>query len=146
MLGPARPLCYPASSMYVRRALLALPLCFTWILACGSGSSGTDGAGGGPDGKLHPPTNGVAMSEADACKALANEQTKDTLALSCLSTSYTCPDRLRAAFGTSCLQYDQGSVSGCVAYYAAATTCDDLAAAVDACAVSPIEGSAPGGC
>jgi hypothetical protein len=133
--------------MKARRPALALSLLA--LAACGSGSSaGTGGGGGsgGSDGKYHPPDNGVAMSEADACAALSQAGDMDSLTLMCLATSVTCPDLLRDEFTTPCLQYDQGSVQGCVAYYAAATTCAALDAALDACAVSPITGSAPKGC
>jgi hypothetical protein len=86
------------------------------------------------------------MSEADACNALSAAQDADDGALMCSATSYPCPDLLRAEFSTSCLQYDQGSVQGCIAYYAMAMTCDALAAAIAGCAVTPIAGSAPKGC
>jgi hypothetical protein len=130
--------------------LSALALSLLALVACGSGSSdgtgGGDGGTGGSDGKYHPPGNGVAMSETDACAALSQATDTDSLALMCLATSVTCPDRLREEFTTPCLQYDQGSVQGCVAYYAAATTCTKLYAALDGCAVTPIAGSAPKGC
>ena len=134
--------------MNARRSALALSLLA--LVACGSGSNaatgGSGGGSGGSDGKFHPPTNGVAMSETDACAALSQATDADSLALMCLSTSATCPDLLREEFTTPCLQYDQGSVQGCVAYYAAATTCATLDMALDGCAVTPIAGSAPKGC
>ncbi len=137
--------------MLARRVALALPFPLLLILACGSSgpaASGTGGAAGagGSDGKYHPTPNGTAMSEADACNALSSAQDADTSALSCLSTSRACPDLLRAQFTTACLQYDQGTVQGCVAYYAAAKTCETLAAAIADCEVMPIAGSAPNGC
>jgi hypothetical protein len=86
------------------------------------------------------------MSEADACNTLSMAQDADNGALMCTATSRPCPTLLRAEFVTSCLQYDQGSVQGCVAYYGMATTCEELAAAIAACAIMPIDGSAPKGC
>jgi len=127
---------------------LALAFSLLSLLACGSApSTGTGGSGsGGSDGKFHPPGNGTPMSESDACNALSQATSADSLTLMCLSTSPTCPDLLRSEFTTPCLEYDQGTVQGCVAYYAAATTCAGLDAAIAGCAVAPIAGSAPKGC
>jgi hypothetical protein len=119
----------------------------TLLAACGGNAStptGTGGAGGS-DGKYHPPTNGVVMSESDACTAIQMAQSSDHLKLSCTATGELCPDLLRDQFGM-CFEYDQGTVQGCVAYYAMATTCDALATAIDMCAVATIAGSAPKGC
>ena len=133
-----------ARAVLLAAVLLSLPACFA---ACGSGGSTGAGAGGSSgDGKVHPPGNGVATSEADACSALTDAASSLALSLGCLSTTQTCPDFLRSEFVTSCLQYDQGSVQGCVTYYGMQTTCADLATAVDDCAVTPIAGSAPNGC
>ena len=136
--------------MRLRPIAAALSLTVLLLPACGPGAgagTGGSGAGGdGGDGKYHPPGNGVPMSEADACNALSQAMDADNTALMCPSTTRPCPALLRAEFTTSCLQYDQGSVQGCVAYYAAAMACDSLAAAIAACAVTPIDGSAPKGC
>jgi hypothetical protein len=126
-----------------------LAFAFSLLPACGSGpgtGSAGSGGGGGGDGKYHPPGNGVAMSEADACNALSTAQDAENSSLMCASTSYPCPALLRAQFTTSCLEYDQGSVQGCVAYDGMATTCAELATAIADCAVTPIDGSAPKGC
>ena len=130
--------------MNARSPALAFPLLL--LLACGSGSGAGAGGSGGNDGKYHPPGNGTPMSEADACTALSQAVSSDSLTLMCLSTGLTCPDLLRAEFTTPCLEYDQGSVQGCVAYYAAADTCAALDTASAGCAVTPIAGSAPKGC
>jgi hypothetical protein len=53
---------------------------------------------------------------------------------------------LRVEFATPCLQYDEGTVQGCVAYYGMASSCDALAAAITNCEIAPIAGSAPKGC
>lgn len=135
--------------MSAPRAALLLSVALLSILACSS-SAGTNagggGSGGGDDGKYHPPGNGKPMSEADACSALSGAMDADHSALSCPSTTRPCPQLLRVEFTTSCLQYDQGSVQGCVDYFAAAQTCDALNAAIAACVVIPIDGSAPKGC
>jgi hypothetical protein len=130
-------------------AFVTLPAALL-LTACGSSGGGAVGmtstSASTDDGKYHPPKNGVAMSESDACAALNTAQSRDNLTLQCSATTEVCPDLLRTQFGTQCLQYDQGSVNGCVAYYAMAATCDDLATAITDCEVSPIANSAPNGC
>jgi hypothetical protein len=111
-------------------------------IACGSGGGG---AGGGDDGKFHPATDGQPVTEPVACGALIDAIQAKFQALSCVGTTRQCPEFLRAEFG-SCLEYDQGTVQGCVAYYAKQTSCADLESAIDACAVEPIDGSAGKGC
>jgi hypothetical protein len=132
--------------MRIARSVLALCCCAPLALLAACGSSDGGGAGGGGDGKVHPAGNGVAMSEADACDALSNAQSTQDLSLMCVATNQTCPDLLRSEFTTACLQYDQGSVQGCIAYYGMATTCDTLKSSIADCAVTPIAGSAPMGC
>jgi hypothetical protein len=110
------------------------------------GTTGSTGTGGGGDGKVHPPGNGVPMSESDACNALRMAQDSQYLSLGCVATSQTCPDLLRNEFGTQCLEYDQGSVNGCVSYYGMAASCAALDTAVADCAVTALAGSAPKGC
>jgi hypothetical protein len=115
--------------------------------ACGGGGSlGAGGGGGASDGKYHPPANGTPMSEADACNALSAAADADHMTLGCVSTSQGCPNLLRVEFSTPCLEYDQGTVQGCIAYYGMASSCMSLASAITNCAVSPIAGSAPKGC
>jgi hypothetical protein len=130
-------------------ALFLSTLLLAALAACSSSSAGTGGAGGaggGGDGKVHPAGNGTPESETVACHALTSAVSSLSLSRGCVSTVPTCPDFLRAEFSTSCLEYDEGSVEGCVAYYGMAKTCDALATAVADCAVMPIAGSAPKGC
>jgi hypothetical protein len=129
----------------MREALLGVLVA---VAACGAGGStaGSAGGGGAGDGKYHPPTNGTPMSEADACNALSAAADTDHMTLGCVSTSQPCPNLLRVEFSTPCLEYDQGTVEGCVAYYGMASSCTSLASAIAACAISPIAGSAPKGC
>jgi hypothetical protein len=133
----------------MRFAVAAAAPCFMVLLqlaACGQGS-GAGGAGsGGGDGKLHPPGNGMAISEADACNTLSMAQDTQHTSLGCAFTSEGCPDLLRAEFVTQCLQYDQGSVQGCVTYYSMAQSCSALNMAISNCVVTPIDNSAPSGC
>lgn len=108
-----------------------------------SSSSGPSDAG---DGRVHPPGDGTHVSEASACETLKGAQAMRRLELSCTGTSRICPDALRAEFATECLEYDQGSVQGCLAYYNEAKTCDDLSKAINDCAVTSFAGSQPKGC
>lgn len=117
--------------------------------ACGSdGGTGAGGSGGGTgDGKYHPAGNGQRMNQDAACDALSQAQDARNTALVCTATSRPCPSLILVqAGGQECLQYDQGSVQGCVDYYAMQTTCDALAKAIDDCVVTAFAGSAPNGC
>jgi hypothetical protein len=127
----------------MKRALLAVLLC---CVACGSSSAtGSTGAGGG-DGKVHPAPNGTHATEQAACAELEAAQTKYTTSLSCLATLRPCPDLLRVMSSATCLEYDEGSVKGCIAYYASQTTCDAVTAAIDACVVTSYPGTTSAGC
>ena len=141
----AYPLPFPTRALLLLSAALLVPLA-----ACGSSSSGggggSGGTGGGSDGKFHPMGNGTAESETDACSALTHAASSLALSLGCISTTPTCPDFLRSEFTTACLQYDEGSVQGCISYYGMAKTCDALSTSVSNCAVMPMAGSAPKGC
>ena len=65
----------------------------------------------------------------------------------CVGTSQTCPALIEAtAGGATCLEYDHGSVQGCVAYFGQQASCDALAAAVPNCVPASFDGSAPAGC
>lgn len=130
---------------------LAAPLFLLLANGCGSDTgsgSGTTGAGPDPnDGRIRPPGNGTPMSEDAACAALLDGQAQQTKSLGgCVSTSPVCPGFLRSQTGAECLQYDEGAVKGCVAIYAAAKSCMDLAEARNLCYPASIVGSAPKGC
>jgi hypothetical protein len=106
---------------------------------------------GGPpieagDGRYHPPANNTHVSEAAACDALAKAQDDRVQALKCSITSRLCPALLRAEFITACMEYDEGSVQGCVDYYLTKKTCDDLKDAFENCVVTPYPGTEPNGC
>lgn len=119
-------------------------------LGCGADSGGDSTSSSGTpeagDGKVHPKGNGTHQTEQDACAALTSSQTMLRLHLSCVGTSFTCPAFLRAQFSTPCLEYDQGSVAGCIAYYGQAASCADLSKAIDDCAVTPFPGTTSAGC
>jgi hypothetical protein len=118
-------------------------------LACGSGetagtsSSGTPDAG---DGKFHPMGNGTHITEANACTTLANAQSAAVGQLGCAGTTRLCPDLLRAQFVTACLEYDEGSVQGCIKYYSEATTCDELNKNIGDCAITAFSNTMSAGC
>lgn len=137
----------PASLGRSRSGLLAL-----LILALSACDSGPSGSGGGSnttttgDGKYHPPSNGTHISEKEACEALVDKQGDLLLDLHCVGTGQTCPSFLRAQFQTACMEYDQGSVAGCLSYYAEQTSCDALKAAIEACVITPYPGTEPNGC
>lgn len=115
---------------------------------CGAPADpGNDGGAEGGDGKVHPPGNGHHESEAAACDALNKAQDAHNTTLMCASTSRPCPSLIQVqAGGAACLEYDQGSVQGCVDYYGTASTCDTLATAIASCEVISFPGSAPKGC
>lgn len=114
-------------------------------LACSGGDAGTGGQGGS-DGKFHPKADGVAVDEAAACDTLHAALDAKQLALSCTLTLRTCPALVQVVAGTSCSQFDQGTVKGCADYISKAADCADLGTRSNNCAFKAIAGSAPKGC
>jgi hypothetical protein len=88
----------------------------------------------------------VRESEGDACKALSQAASAKFLALGCVSTTAACPDLLQAETGTPCLQYDAGSVEGCVTLFDQQSSCAALSDATQSCVPYYFTGSAPNGC
>ncbi len=126
--------------------LVSIPVALA-CAACGSSEAGGGGTGGVSDGKVHPAGNGQHESQDAACQALSHAQDTRSLALQCVTTTKPCPSLvLTMVGGTECLEYDQGSVQGCIDYYGMAATCDDLAKAFDDCVVTAFPDSAPKGC
>lgn len=119
------------------------------LFGCGDGGSG-DGSGSSTttttDHRYHPTADGTHITEKSACDALVNKQEKKLLALKCIGTGQVCPGFLRSEFSTACMEYDQGSVAGCIAYYDQQTTCDGLKAAIESCVVTAYPGTEPNGC
>lgn len=124
---------------------LILTLGVLSLVACGD-SGGAGGSGGADDGKFHPPADGTAVDETPGCEALRKSLTDTGLALECVTTIQTCPGFVRSVGAAECLQYDGGTIDGCIAYYSDATDCDDLLARADSCAFEAIADSAPAGC
>ncbi len=112
------------------------------LLACSCGGETTAPDAG--DGKVHPPPNGVTTSETQACQRLLGALQNRAFALGCSTTLRPCPELLRAQFTTPCMQYDQGTVDGCVSYFNTRSACAELAAEI--CVVVPYPGTEPAGC
>lgn len=133
---------------FVSLALLPAAAAPFASFGCGGDASGTTSgevmeAG---DGKFHPPGNGTAMNEAEACTSLTDTQAQRLQFLGCAGTTRTCPEFLRVQFAHECLQYDQGSVQGCMTYYTDQKNCADLIQSFNDCAVTPLAGTDPKGC
>jgi hypothetical protein len=126
---------------------LFAPSALLILIACGdSGTSGSGGSGGADDGKFHPPADGTPVAEAAGCEDLRGTLTDLGLELGCVTTLPTCPGFVRTVGGADCLQYDAGTIDGCIAYYGEAADCDDLLARAGDCAFEAIADSAPAGC
>jgi hypothetical protein len=144
MLAPLRPLTVRISFAGVAVAL-AFAGCDGGSSSGSAGSAGTTGTDGG-DGKYHPAPNGNHVTEKEACEALVDRQSSRLLDLSCVGTGQTCPSFLRAQFQTACMEYDRGSVDGCIAYYDQQASCEALKEAFDACVITAYPGTEPAGC
>ncbi len=131
-------------------SIVLLPAFAALLAPLGCSGDGSATTSGDPmeasDGKFHPPGNGMAMNEADACNALTDTQAQRLQFLGCAGTTRTCPDLLRVEFVTHCLQYDQGSVQGCMTYYSDQKNCADLIKSIGDCSVTPLAGTEPKGC
>ncbi len=125
------------------RILLAVAALMLLVSGCGSDESEPDPPS---DGKIRPPPNGVRTTETAACNALSDAHSDTLLGIGCVGTTRDCPSWVRTQSGGECLQYDQGSLDGCVAHLKAQTTCADLAASIDECIVFAYAGSGPAGC
>lgn len=120
------------------------------IPACGGddGDPPTNDEPDAGDGKVRPPPSGVHITEAAACDALlaAFDARRQTLGCTVI-TSRTCPNLVRAQVsGEACLEYDEGSVNGCVAHYNEQSTCEALAAALDDCIATSYPGTQSANC
>jgi len=124
----------------MRKTLLAL-LLLTLPLGCSD-----EPAPEPSDGKYHPPPSGEHTTEKLACDALVDTHQKRLLEIGCVGTSRTCPEFLRTQFSGDCLEYDKGSVDGCLAYINEKTACADINAALDGCVITSYPDTAPAGC
>lgn len=108
-----------------------------------SGGAVTSGAGGS-DTRHHPDPNGVEVGETDACDTLRTAVEERALALGCVRTTRACPSFLRALYQPDCMQYDQGSVQGCVDYFNGLVICEELIEGD--CVLTTYPGTEPSGC
>ena len=116
------------------------------LLASSTSCSGgeTESEGPADDGKFHPDPNGVRLSETEACDTVKAALQDRALALGCATTIRACPNFLRVHYQPDCMEYDQGTVQGCAAYFAALSECSELVD--DSCVLEPFPGSEPSGC
>ncbi|MEZ4314448.1 MAG: hypothetical protein R3F14_41045 [Polyangiaceae bacterium] len=137
------------SSRTARLMALGVLPCVAFV-ACDSGGSSSQGSGGTTtttgDNKYYPEPNGVHTTEKAACDALVDAQSDKLFSLKCVATGQTCPSFLRAEFKTACMEYDEGSVKGCVEYYKEQQSCDGLKNAIETCIVTAYPGTEPAGC
>ena len=110
------------------------------------GCSGTDDstAPPGDDGRYHPAASGTKTDETGACETISQALRDRALELGCTNTMRPCPELLRTEYGTSCMQYDLGTVSACETYFLDRSTCAELDA--QACVLVPYPGTEPAGC
>ena len=119
-------------------------------LACGDietqAPATTAGGGGVDDGLVRPPANGVHITETDACARFEAAFTQS----GCPITLPKCPSLIRVVPGhdPDCVMYDEGSVQGCIDYFAsqAALSCSDLTASQKTCVATVYPGTEPAGC
>lgn len=132
---------------------LAIALCSTLLtfaaVACSDGESssggGSAGTGGLDDGKVYPEPNGVPISEAEACDLLQGAYSQRVTDLGCgTKTVRTCPSFVRVSYDPDCVQFDQGSVLGCVDHWNSISLCDLLFE--DDCVATVYPGTEPAGC
>jgi hypothetical protein len=129
------------------RTRIALATLATLSIAASSGCGGSDTGAGGGDGRYRPAKNGVPVAESTACNTLLAAASSRRTDLACTLTTPTCPAFVRSRNGgEACLQYDEGTISGCAAHYDEAADCEDLSARLDDCVFESIAGSAGAGC
>jgi hypothetical protein len=115
------------------------------LAACSSSQAeDDDGSSGAVDPRIFPDPNGVPLAEADACNALQPLVQQKALELQCSKTVRPCPDFLRVQYQTTCVQYDQGTVNGCVAHFEGIQDCGALVEGN--CVLETFAGSEPAGC
>ncbi len=131
-----------------RTALTSLTAGLLMLTACasddGSTLDGGSSSSSGDDGKYHPVPNGEHTSETAACAALQEAYRDKAMLLGCTNTVRTCPGFLRVQYSPDCMEYDLGTVQGCVDYYQSIHDCADLDAS--GCVLVTYPGTEPAGC
>jgi hypothetical protein len=119
-------------------------------MACSAGGdgselgSGSGSGGGGADGRHYPEPNGVHISETEACQVIGDALRGRALSLGCSKTVRTCPGLLRTQYDPDCMEYDQGTVYGCVDYFQSQSACEGLVETD--CVLTGFPGTEPAGC
>jgi hypothetical protein len=111
--------------------------------ACSSSYEQKDVVAAQP-GLVTPDANGTPISESAACSAVLDGLTAARARLSCASDGgpLACPAYIRPPGGTRCLQYDKGTVDGCVAIIASYKSCAELES--KPCIVTALAQTEPG--
>ena len=132
------------------RQFIGILLTAMMIAACSSGtnSNGTSAGGAGgsvDDGKFHPDPNGVHISETQACELLQSTYQQRIFDLQCSSkTVRTCPGFVRVMYDPDCVEFDEGSVQGCVDWFNEIFNCELLSE--EGCVATVYPGTEPAGC
>lgn len=136
----------------MRLATLSLVALVAVALFGGCTTTSDDGsAGSGSQTAPYTPKgNNKPISEAEACAKLA-EAIQDASGdvgktEPCTVAIPQCPDYIRASVPgkEACLQYDEGTILGCVEFYHSFTKCEEFK--TRPCIIGYFKGSAPLGC
>jgi hypothetical protein len=114
------------------------------LTACAGDDDDDLNTSSGDDGKYHPQQSGEHTSETAACAALQDAVRDKALSLGCTSTVRTCPGFLRVDYSPDCVEFDQGTVQGCIEYFQGIQVCADLVESN--CVLVTYPGTEPAGC
>ena len=140
----------PSATLRDMKKIAFVALAFAWLGACGDEDMGstfqpsTVSASSGAGAKEVPPPNGVKISEKEACELLLEAFSEGRTKACGTSTLPACPQFLRSQYQPNCMQYDEGSVNGCVSYFKMLKVCDDFVATD--CGLTTYPDTAPMGC
>lgn len=116
-------------------------------LACSGDDEGSQSSaqGGMDDGKIRPDPNGVHITEAEACDRLQTAYAQRRFDLQCASqTVQACPGFVRVVYDPDCVEFDEGSVQGCIDHWNDQHHCDLLIP--DECIATTYPGTVSAGC
>lgn len=113
-----------------------------WVTAC-TESKDTNPVVTPKVGAYQPAPSGVLIDEAEACQAITAAEDAARGSLGCGTVQRApCPEYIRPAGGSSCYQYDQGTVDACVSYYGSLSACVDFIEKPCVVSAVPITGCA----
>jgi hypothetical protein len=124
-MSPSSALASKNRSLRAARAVCLALVALAAAVSCTSAKDTEDFVPSQP-GAVQPDSNGNLIDEATACSDLTKAESNARSMLGCAAAKHTCPDYIRPVGGADCFKYDQGSVNGCVAKFAAFTDCDDF--------------------